>query len=74
MAKKKYCNRCAHEMWYSEDDKRWYCTNPKCVKYKPQPEPTPEPEDNGEEDTEGKTVEYVPDKTEDNGEEDSDEA
>ena len=35
-------------MWYSEDDKRWYCTNPKCVKYKPQPEP----EDNGEEDNE----------------------
>jgi hypothetical protein len=34
---KRYCNRCAHEMWYSEDDKRWYCTNPKCVKYKPQP-------------------------------------
>jgi hypothetical protein len=39
-------------MWYSEEDNRWYCTNPKCVKYKPQPEPTPEPEDNGEEDTE----------------------
>ena len=31
-------------MWYSEDNKRWYCTNPKCVKYKPQPEPEPEPE------------------------------
>ena len=70
MARKKYCNRCAHEMWYSEDYKRWYCTNPKCVKYKPQPAP----EDNGEEDTEGKTVGYVPDKTEDNGEEDSEEA
>lgn len=42
MAKKKYCNRCAHEMWYSEADKRWYCTNEKCVKYKPQPQPEPE--------------------------------
>jgi hypothetical protein len=38
---KKYCNRCAHEMWYYEAKKRWYCTNPKCVKYKPQPDPTP---------------------------------
>ncbi len=37
MAKKKYCNRCAHEMWYDETAKRWYCTNPKCVKYKEQP-------------------------------------
>ena len=43
MAKKKYCNRCAHDMWYDETKKRWYCSNPKCVKYKPQPEPTPEP-------------------------------
>jgi hypothetical protein len=43
MAKKKYCNRCAHDMRYSEEDKLWYCTNPKCVKYKPQPvEPEPE--------------------------------
>lgn len=48
MAKKKYCNRCAHEMWYSETDKRWYCTNPKCVKYKPQPE-EPQESDNGNE-------------------------
>jgi hypothetical protein len=24
-------------MWYSETDKRWYCTKEKCVKYKPQP-------------------------------------
>jgi hypothetical protein len=24
-------------MWYSEEDKRWYCTKEKCVKYKPQP-------------------------------------
>ena len=23
-------------MWYDETKKRWYCTNPKCVKYKPQ--------------------------------------
>ncbi len=57
MARKKYCNRCAHEMWYSEDDKRWYCTNPKCVKYKPQPEPEQEPEQTeettAEEPTEG---------------------
>ncbi|WP_156032826.1 hypothetical protein [Selenomonas sp. FC4001] len=48
MAKKKYCNRCAHEMWYSEDDKRWYCTNEKCVKYKTQPE-EPQESDNGNE-------------------------
>jgi predicted Zn-dependent protease len=41
---KRYCNRCAHEMWYSEDDKRWHCTNPKCVKYKPQPVEEPEQE------------------------------
>lgn len=42
MAKKKYCNRCAHEMWYDETKRRWHCTNQKCVKYKepPQPEPT----------------------------------
>ena len=33
---KKYCNRCGHTMWYDETKKRWYCTNPKCVKYKPQ--------------------------------------
>ena len=38
MVRKKYCNRCAHEMWYSEKDKRWYCTNSKCVKYKAAPE------------------------------------
>lgn len=37
MAKKKYCNRCAHNMWYSEADNRWYCTNKKCVKYKEPP-------------------------------------
>ena len=40
---KKYCNRCSHDMWYSEEKKRWYCTNKKCVKYKPQPEPEPTP-------------------------------
>jgi ribosomal protein S27AE len=34
---KKYCNRCGHEMWYDEEKKRWYCTNPKCVKYKEPP-------------------------------------
>ena len=34
---KKYCNRCSYDMWYDETKKRWYCTNPKCVKYKPQP-------------------------------------
>ena len=38
---KKYCIRCSHDMWYSEEKKRWYCTNKKCVKYKPQPEPEP---------------------------------
>lgn len=42
MAGKKYCIRCGHEMWYDEIKKRWYCTNPKCVKYKPQPEPETE--------------------------------
>ena len=41
MTKKKYCNRCGHTMWYDETKKRWYCTNQKCVKYKPQPEPEP---------------------------------
>lgn len=43
MAKKKYCNRCAHDMWYDETKKRWYCSNEKCVKYKPDPDPAPEP-------------------------------
>lgn len=36
LAGKTYCNRCGHEMWYYEKKKRWYCTNPNCVKYKPQ--------------------------------------
>ena len=45
MTKKKYCNRCAHDMWYEETKKRWYCSNPKCVKYKLQPKPEPEPTD-----------------------------
>ena len=40
---KKYCNRCSYDMWYDETKKRWYCSNPKCVKYKPQPKPDPEP-------------------------------
>ena len=40
---KKYCNRCSYDMWYDETKKRWYCSNPKCVKYKPQPKPEPEP-------------------------------
>lgn len=44
MVKKKYCNRCAHDMWYDETKKRWYCSNPECVKYKPQPQPKPDPE------------------------------
>lgn len=39
---KHYCNRCAHESWYDEIARRWYCTYKKCVKYKPQPEPEPE--------------------------------
>jgi ribosomal protein S27AE len=34
---KTYCPRCTYEMWYNEQKKRWYCTNPKCVRYKPQP-------------------------------------
>ena len=34
---KKYCNRCTWEMWYDETKKKWYCTNPKCVKYKEPP-------------------------------------
>jgi hypothetical protein len=33
-------------MWYDETDKRWYCTNPKCVKYKEPPQPEQE-SDNG---------------------------
>lgn len=40
---KHYCNRCTYDMWYDETKKRWYCSNPKCVKYKPQPKPEPEP-------------------------------
>ena len=40
---KHYCNRCAYDMWYDETKKRWYCSNEKCVKYKPQPKPDPEP-------------------------------
>lgn len=39
---KHYCNRCTYDMWYDETKKRWCCSNPKCVKYKPQPEPGPE--------------------------------
>jgi hypothetical protein len=34
-------------MWYSEDDKRWYCTNEKCVRYKPQPVEQEQESDNG---------------------------
>lgn len=45
---KKYCNRCGHEMWYDETKKRWYCTNPKCVKYKEPPATTTD-EDSEEE-------------------------
>ena len=40
---KHYCNRCSYDMWYDETKKRWYCTNKKCVKYKPQPKPDPDP-------------------------------
>ena len=39
---KKYCNRCGHDMWYDEEKNRWYCTNPKCVKYKKPPTATTE--------------------------------
>ena len=45
---KKYCNRCGHEMLYDETKKRWYCTNPKCVKYKEPPATTTD-EDSEEE-------------------------
>ncbi len=31
------CNRCGHVMWYDETKKKWYCTNPKCRKYKEPP-------------------------------------
>ena len=51
MARKKYCNRCGHDMWYDETDKRWYCTNEKCVKYKPQPVEKPQEQDNGNDQT-----------------------
>ena len=34
------CNRCGHVMWYDETKKKWYCSNPKCKKYKPQPDNT----------------------------------
>ena len=46
MAGKKYCIRCGHEMWYDEAKKRWYCTNPKCVKYKEPPKEEPEEQAN----------------------------
>jgi hypothetical protein len=39
----------------TEEQPKWVCNNPKCVKYvppEPAPEPTPAPEDNGEEDNE----------------------
>jgi hypothetical protein len=67
----KKCNRCRKPMRNdgTEQNPHWVCNNPSCVKYVP-----PTPEDNGEEDTEGKTVGYVPDKTEDNGEEDSEDS
>ena len=45
------CNRCGHVMWYDETKKKWYCTNPKCKKYK-EPPVTQEPSDNNE--SEGK--------------------
>jgi len=35
---KKHCNRCGHVMWFDEKENRWYCTNPKCKKYKPENE------------------------------------
>ena len=41
-------------MWYDETKKRWYCSNKKCVKYKPQPKPEPEP--TPEKPTEGTTT------------------
>ena len=44
---KHYCNRCSYDMWYDETKKRWYCSNEKCVKYKPQPKPEPEPTEGG---------------------------
>ena len=30
------CNRCGYRYWQDENGK-YHCTNPKCVKYKPQP-------------------------------------
>ena len=32
----KRCNRCGYKMWTDENGK-YHCTNPKCVKYKPMP-------------------------------------
>lgn len=42
----KYCKRCTWDMWFDVETGRWYCTNPHCVKYKPQPaeEPAEEPQ------------------------------
>lgn len=33
----KHCNRDGYKMWQDEAGK-YHCTNPKCVKYKPQDE------------------------------------
>ena len=43
---KKRCNRCLKVMRNdgTEQNPKWVCNNPKCVKYvPPQPEPEPEP-------------------------------
>jgi hypothetical protein len=46
----KKCNRCRKPMRNdgTEEQPKWVCNNPKCVKYvppepEPEPEPTPEP-------------------------------
>lgn len=41
----KYCKRCTWDMWLDVETGRWYCTNPKCVKYKPQPAEEPQQEE-----------------------------
>lgn len=44
---KKRCNRCLKVMRNdgTEQNPKWVCNNPKCVKYvPPQPEPEPAPE------------------------------
>lgn len=45
---KTYCSRCTWEMWWDEKKNRWRCTNPRCVRYKPQPAEEPQQQEAAE--------------------------